>query len=65
MEVHQRAFVQAVALAGVVALGMNVWDNGRVETRVQAAGTTVRTADTQGVRKSYIVVAARKGEAQP
>ncbi len=65
MEVHQRAFVQAVALAGVVALSMTGWDKGREEMRVHAAGPVVREVAVQGVKKSYVVVAARKGEVQP
>jgi hypothetical protein len=47
MEVHQGAFLQAVALAGAVALGMTVWDNGREEALVQAAGTPVRKVETR------------------
>jgi hypothetical protein len=59
MEVHQTTFVQAVALAGAVALAMAAYDNGRQETRVRATGTPVRTAGTQtpAVKKSYIAVA--------
>jgi hypothetical protein len=65
MEIHQTAFVQAVALAGVVALSMTGWDKGRGETRAHAAGATVGKLAAQGVKKSYVVVAARKGEVQP
>jgi hypothetical protein len=63
MEVHQTAFVQAVALAGVVALSMTGRDKGREEERVHAAG--VQKFALQGIKKSYVVVAARKGEVQP
>ncbi|HUL93148.1 MAG TPA: hypothetical protein VLV56_12425 [Burkholderiales bacterium] len=66
MEVHQTTFVQAVALAGVVALSMTGWEKSREETRVQAGGTPARTAATQtGVKGSYIVAATRKVEGQP
>jgi hypothetical protein len=67
MEVHQTEFLQAVALAGVVALAMTVWDTSRQEARVQAAGTPARTAGAQytGVKKSNIAVATRKVEVQP
>jgi hypothetical protein len=66
MEVHQTAFVQAVALAGIVALSMTGWEKGRGETRTQAGGTAPRTAVTQaGIKGSYIVAATRKGEVQP
>jgi hypothetical protein len=65
MEVHQRAFVQAVALAGVVALAMTGWDKSREETRLHTAGATAGKPVVQGIKKSYLVVAARKGEVQP
>jgi hypothetical protein len=29
MDVHQTEFLQAIVLAGVVALSMTVWDEGR------------------------------------
>lgn len=65
MEVHQKAFVQAVALAGIVALSMNGWDKGQEKARVHAAGAAVGKLAAQDVKKSYVVVAARKGEVQP
>jgi hypothetical protein len=33
MEVHQREFVQAVVLAGAMALWMTVWDRGQEPVR--------------------------------
>jgi len=65
MEVHQRAFVQAVALAGVVALAMTGWDKSREEARLHTASATVEKPVVQGIKKSYLVVATRKGEVQP
>jgi len=66
MEVHQTGFVQAVALAGVVALVMIGLDKGREDTPVRAAGALPRTAVTQtGVTASYVVAATRKREVQP
>jgi hypothetical protein len=53
MEVHQTEFLQAVALAGFVALAMTVWDTSRQE------------AQYTGVKKSNIAVATRKAEVQP
>lgn len=61
MEVHQREFLQAVAIAGAVALAMTVWDTRPHEARAQIAGTPARTAVTQtSVKGSYVVAAARK-----
>ena len=66
MEVHQTEFLQAVALAGVVALVMIGLDKGREETPMRAAGASPRTAVAQtGVKGSYIVAATRRGEVQP
>jgi len=67
MEVHQTEFLHAVVLAGVVALGMTVWENSREEAHLHASGTPARTAGTQstGVKQSHIAVAARRIEIQP
>lgn len=66
MDVHQTEFLQAVVLAGAVALGMTVWDVAREETPAQAAGIPPRTGVTPtGVKNPYIVAATRKGEVQP
>jgi Flp pilus assembly protein CpaB len=67
MEVHQTEFLQAVALAGAVALAMTVWDTSGQEARVHAAGAQARSAGTQytGVNRSHVAVAARKVEVQP
>jgi hypothetical protein len=66
MEVHQTEFLQAVALAGIVALAMTVWDTRPQAARAQIAGTPARTVVMQtGVNGSYIVAATRRGKVQP
>jgi chorismate mutase len=67
MEIHQAEFLQAVALAGAVALGMNIRDKAREEARVQSVSAQARAAGTQdaGLRRPYIIVAARKVEVRP
>lgn len=45
METHQLAFVQAMALAGAIALWMTGCDNGQEEARAPVA-TTVRASST-------------------
>ena len=64
MEVHQTEFLQAVVLAGAVALGMTAWENVREEARVY--GTPARTAGAQytAVKKSHIAAAAPRIEVQ-
>jgi len=66
MEVHQTAFLQAVALAGAVALAMTVWDNGRDKARGQAAGTLagkVEARKNQGQLGAFVTPQARKDNA--
>jgi len=67
MEIHQAEFLQAVALAGAVALGMNVRDKLQEEARVQPVSAQTGTAGAQGagLRKPYIIVAERKVEVRP
>jgi hypothetical protein len=66
MEVHQTEFLQAVVLAGAVALGMTVWEESREATRSTAADTTLRTVapQYQSVKNSHVVQAAHKREVQ-
>jgi hypothetical protein len=65
MDVHQTEFLQAVALAGAVALAMQIWDTSPQQARVHVAGTPARTAVAQtGVNGSYTVAETRKGEVQ-
>jgi hypothetical protein len=47
LDVHQTAFVQAVALAGVVALGMIGCDTGGQALSVQAVATPSWKAGTR------------------
>jgi hypothetical protein len=67
MEVHQTEFLQAVVLAGVVALGMNLWESAREDAHLHASGTQARRAGTQStsVKQSHIAVAPRRIEVQP
>ncbi|HEY6240894.1 MAG TPA: hypothetical protein VIW78_08650 [Burkholderiales bacterium] len=54
MEIHQTTFVQAVALAGAVALLMTGWDRAREEVRVLPASVITPTATTsQGSSKAH------------
>jgi hypothetical protein len=64
MEVHQTEFLQAVVLAGAVALGMTVWESGRDEARVYNA--PARTAGMQYtlVKKSRVAAPAPRIEVQ-
>ena len=55
MDVHQTEFLQAVVLAGAVALGMTVWDKG--QERVHAAGTPKAEARKDQVRLGALVTA--------
>jgi len=66
MDVHQTAFLQAVALAGAVALAMTVWDKGRDKARGQAAGTPagkVEARKNQGQLGAFVTSQARKDNA--
>jgi hypothetical protein len=65
MEIHQAEFLQAVALAGAVALGMNIRDKVQEEARVQAVSARAAGTQDAGVRTPYIIVAARKVEVRP
>jgi hyperosmotically inducible periplasmic protein len=60
MEVHQIAFVQAVALACAVSFGMGGCDSGQEEARAPAPFTMVKTASTTlGTEFDDSVITAR------
>jgi hypothetical protein len=58
MEVHQTEFLQAVALAGAVALAMTVWDKS--QERVSVAGTPKTEARKDHVRADNTIAPASK-----
>ena len=64
MEVHQTEFLQAVVLAGAVALATTAWENGRDEARVYSA--PARTTGTQytALKKPQVAVATLRIDVQ-
>ena len=64
MEVHQTEFLQAVVLAGAVALATTAWENGRDEARVYGAPVRAVGAQYTALKKSHIAAAAPRIEVQ-
>jgi len=62
MEIHQKEFVQAVVLAGVVALWMTVWDGGRELARADGRPNAEAWKDHAGAHNA--VAPARNTIAQ-
>jgi len=58
MDVHQTEFLQAVVLAGAVALGMTAWDKG--QEPVQADGRPAAETRKDHVRADSIVATTGK-----
>ena len=57
MEVHQTEFLQAVVLAGAVALAMTVWD--MAQERMSVAGTLKAEARKDHARAVNAIAPAR------